>query len=257
MSRNIWAVMLVPLILTAPVTLDAYASEQKVPENFHGVWQLTTGHQVPTCLEIDSDIRMTVRAERLDFFEGVCDVTGIDRQGENAFKLKADCAQEGSTWSANQDWALEQVGSETFIKIRTFDGAGPQDFSYGQCDRAPKNAKNDSASSDASICYQDDLSRLSIRSNNSGQADMEMEATFNRHVCWVHGPVSQVEAGFLYEATLEDDSQCELTIALAKDGSVSFKDRNKRCREFHCGARASFEDIKISAKARRQCVVAP
>jgi hypothetical protein len=231
--------------------LDLALSDPQIPVQFQGLWQITNEHQPPTCLEIDSDIRMTVRDSRVDSHEGLCTVQSAEPQDEKTVLLKSECAEEGTIWNSEQEWTHESRGQDTFLTIRVLNVPKPYKVFYGLCPSA--NAAMERFAPNQALCYRDGMSKLTLQPTENGDGDIELEATFNQHICWISGPVTKIGDGYLYMSTVEDGTQCELSIELADDGSITLLDKDQNCRNFHCGARATFEDITIPASARRQC----
>jgi hypothetical protein len=124
----------VAILLSTSITGRALADSQ-IPSQFHGLWQITTEHQPPTCLEIDSDIRMTVRADRIDLHEGLCIAQSADQRDENTLLFTAQCKEEGTSWDSNEEWSLENRGQHTFLTIRGLNASKPYNVIYGLCPR--------------------------------------------------------------------------------------------------------------------------
>src|SRR5690606_33128268 len=103
-------VLLYHMALSGQVLADT-----QIPDDIHGVWQLTTQGQAPTCLEKDTDIRLSVRARRIDFHEGICMVQSMELKAGNVLQLQAYCEQEDSDWISHQEWRLEEVGSLPYL----------------------------------------------------------------------------------------------------------------------------------------------
>jgi hypothetical protein len=238
------------IVLSIPA-VDLALADTQIPTQFRGLWQTTAESQPPTCLEIDSDIRMTIRDSRIDLHEGRCIVQSTHPRDEKTLQLKSECEEEGSKWSSEEEWTLESRGQDTFLTIHVLNVPKPYKVFYGLCPST--DAAMDRFAPNQALCYRDDLSKLTLQPDTNGDADIELEATFNQHICWLHGPATRTGNGYLYMSTLEDGTQCELTIELAIDGSVTFLDKDQNCRNFHCGARAWFDDIKIPSSARQQC----
>jgi len=231
-------------------------AETQIPDDYHGVWQPTTEGQPPTCVKRDSDIRQTVRARRIDFHEGICTVQSMAK-GENALQLRAHCEQEDSKWVAHQEWKIKDVDGLRYLTIRSLDPSNPYEALYGLC---PSLAAEDISANAGNpgpgqaVCYRDGMSELEIRPNADGTANIDIESVQgNAHICSLMGTARRTNAGYQYSASLDDGRQCELTIVLDATGGVTFKDPDWKCKQYHCGARASFERIAFQPSERIPC----
>lgn len=239
---------------TAAATIafaDLALSDTQIPSQFHGSWQAAIYNKMPTCLEIDADIRMTIRTNRIDLHEGRCTLQSVEVRDDTSLRLQAECWAEGDSWNSDEEWSLQTRGENTFLAITGLSADNPYKATYGLCEAG--SAATNLYDAGETLCYGDELSSLALRDTGDGNAEIELEATLNRHICWIHGPVTKTASGYRYASTLDDGTDCALAIEMAADGSVSFKDTDHNCRTFHCGANAWFEDIEFTPDLRQQC----
>lgn len=233
------------------------ASEIRIPEAFHGVWQPTIEGRAPTCSEIDSDTRQTVSADRIDFHEGICAVQTKKAVGKNGIALQLNCEQEDNGWQSRQEWTRRDTGGLRYLNIRSLDAANPYEALYGLCptlatESVPENSGN--SDHNQALCYRDEASSLEIRPRGDGTASIEIDSVQgNAHICSLAGTASRTSDGYQYRARLENGEQCELTVTLDSKGGASLSDKDWTCKQHHCGARAAFEHIEFQSAARIAC----
>lgn len=169
-------------------------------------------------------------------YEMQCTVGDVRVEGDDV-RFRAQCGREGQADTVNGRYVRL---SPTSFRL------GQRTFSLCGTDAAPPQT--------ASTCYRNGMSELAIRPNVDGTANIDIESVQgNAHICSLVGTASRTDIGYQYSARLDDDRQCELTIVLDENGSVTFKDPDWTCKQYHCGARAAFEHIEFSPATRVSC----
>lgn len=95
---------------SGPATQEMAANS--IPARFHGVWDAETG----TC-DPASDMRMTINAQTIEFYESVGTVTGADVSGADNAVLDLAMEGEGDSWTQAMELALEGEGADAILYV--------------------------------------------------------------------------------------------------------------------------------------------
>ena len=88
---------------------DAQASLTAIPEDYRGVWDIPSSNGDPA-----SDLRLDIRANEIEFYESLGEVTAIERDGDG---IVVDLAMsgEGETWTVRNRLVLTDDGEALTI----------------------------------------------------------------------------------------------------------------------------------------------
>lgn len=91
--------------------LDPAIAAGEIPKRFHGVWDAVTGRCDPA-----SDMRVSITARRIEYYESVGDVSGMGSEGDDAI---ADLVMEGEgeTWVQPTRLSLETLPEGERLRI--------------------------------------------------------------------------------------------------------------------------------------------
>lgn len=91
---------------TARADVDAVSMQvDGVPERFLGVWDYVEGSCDPM-----SDLRMDLRADRIEFYESFGEITDVERVSDNEIVVSLAMEGEGETWTQSTRFTLEDGG---------------------------------------------------------------------------------------------------------------------------------------------------
>lgn len=225
-----------------------------MPKEYHGEWREATERSAPACGRKDDDSKFVVSARRIDIHEGICTPLRVTREGAG-HRIRLSCEQEDGRGIKTEHWQVITVNGRKLLKTRGRYAGQPYSATHGLC-AAPASASAASEPSPARgrSCYRKGHSEFSLTPRADGTADFSLlSAQGNAHICGIEGRAKAHGEDYRYDERLESGGVCRLTIWTGGDGFIRFSDEEQRCKQHHCGARASFENIEFGSRDRVSC----
>jgi hypothetical protein len=91
---------------------------------------------------MDSDVRETISAERIDFHEGICWPQTVSVIDERTLRLDARCEQEDSSWQLRQEWNLTGTNEDRRLSMTSLDPERPGQTDMALCSALSANIDN-------------------------------------------------------------------------------------------------------------------
>lgn len=101
-----------------------------IPAALRGRWGLSEADCEPG--RSDATGLLTITADKLEFYESVGTLDGIEEVSESRIDADFDFTGEGTTWERDITLALED-GGQTLIRREDGVGAAPGEFRYTKC----------------------------------------------------------------------------------------------------------------------------
>ncbi|MGB3165398.1 MAG: hypothetical protein WBA68_01330 [Alteraurantiacibacter sp.] len=83
----------------------ATQADGMIPQRFRGVWDYVEG----TCMA-SSDLRLEIRADGIEFYESMGEVTGVEVVGPDEVVVAMDMEGEGERWTSRIRYTLSDDG---------------------------------------------------------------------------------------------------------------------------------------------------
>ena len=209
----------------------------------------------PDCSAEFDDRRLMIAAGGIESHEGGCKLQGLSPGGPAPIEMQLYCQYEGEERVALERWTPRTVAGHRFLTIRSLVPYNPYEIVYGLCTARPARAEAPKPRGKGrSACWRSGRSEFKLTTYDDRTADFAiLSAQGNAHICELNGTAQSQRDGYLYTEKLDSGGVCRLTIKFGQDDSVRFRDQDDACKQHHCGARASFENIRLGSRSRVAC----